>query len=392
MIKNLELDSTTIIREMQTQIRKLRVKRFYNNFTQASIRCPYCNDSIKLSSSHLYILLTNDPYLGLPLFPFDCKKCDCDGNYRGSIFESEQILEILDIVDNDVLYEYYQKVQKENLIKKANSARKTLSVQHATHIFRNKRLFMPVKNNALNRRKLAYVNNRLPFIQTLEDMSRLNMVPSIGDVYTYNKNLPKEFNVYKKKVMNRLHKDYVGFVSVDYGKITFRDITNTHEKRYYNLGLYENDDNSQNLYFIPTTVNIMSPYITVVIAEGAFDVVRAYYDFYNCREHNVIYAAAGNSHGYAAIIKHILSLGFVNFNVDLYADQDVTIDEFAHVRLLCPTSTEFRVNYNLLSKDIGNMYDPCHIRFSYLNEIKARKMMNEKMKRNNSKRNNRRII
>lgn len=388
-MKNIELDSHTIIHELQNQIKKLRVKQFYNNFTQASIRCPYCNDSVKLSSSHLYILMTPDPYINLPLFPFYCQKCDCDGAYRGSIFASEEILEVLDITDNDVLYDYYQKIQKENLIRKASSARKSLSVQHATRIFRNKRLHLPVIHNDSNKQKLAYINSRLPFIQTLEDLSRLNMIPSIGDVYKYNKNLPKKFNSYKKKVMNRIHKDYIGFVSSDYGMITCRDITNTHEKRYYNLSLYENDPDSQNLYFVPTTIDITSPYITVVIAEGAFDVLRAYYDFYNCEERNVIYAAAGNSHGYAGIIKYILQLGFVNFNVDLYADQDVAIEEFAPVRLLCPTSTEFRVNYNILSKDIGNMYDPIHIRYSYITESRAKKMVSKKIRRNTIKRNNR---
>ena len=73
---------------------------------------------------------------------------------------------------------------------------------------------------------------------------------------------------------------------------------------------------------IPTVLDTLNPNVTIILAEGVFDILSVFFNIKNKEKDNIIYAAVGGV-GYSDTIKQIVRYtGALNFNLEIYGDND----------------------------------------------------------------------
>lgn len=274
--------------------------------TQHMVRCPYCGDSKNPEHSHMSVkidLSDNDAML------YYCFRCGASGVVTDDFLDDIGVIVTPDEVKE--LRNYNKRMEK--LAKKRT-------------IIKTERFVAPLcQPNLSNDSKLAYLNGRLGLQLTYEDMQANKIVPSILEFMVRNE-IKRLENMPDWK-LDRLDRDYIGFLSSNNNLLTMRSIVNTSAKEYRYQKVFINPLNQDNatFYSIPTRLDLMyTDALHVHIAEGTFDIVSIKY---NVRPqelyegHHVFYASCGYS--YVSILKHLLKNGIcTHLHVHIYADND----------------------------------------------------------------------
>lgn len=318
--------------------------KFNTNKTEIMMRCPFCGDSVKHAySTHLYIKVDND---GDSPYPYYCQRCTTTGIIDKDFFKA------LKIKDTDLLISVidFNKKATKNKKKYSKSMQKTLI-----------RLPETYKNTRRNHMKLAYINQRIGTDLTLDDLYKYKIVLNLYDLLDKNN---VDFLTCSDKVGDTLHDNFIGFLSFDNNYMIMRNLSTKimKEMRYYNYNIFNSYENSKRFYVIPTPLDLTDPSVTIVLAEGVFDILSVYFNIKDQCTDNYIYAAVGGV-GYIDVIKQLVRYtGCINFNLEIYGDNDQSIKFYKEIINKIPhLVNRFTLYQNSLEKDFGVPLDRIRI-------------------------------
>lgn len=351
------IDGFTAMNLMRMELDKLPKKKASRQGSQYAIRCPVCGDSRKSDHPHFYIKISSDNRVGIPLFPHDCKLCP---NASSKVM-TVKTAELIGIKDADLL-EYIGSIKSHlnNSLSTSNS-----------NIIAKKLDIVRVDNmvsTSINQ-KIDYLYNRLRDDDVRDHPENYKIIVDLFSFYVTNKLKPNDDYYRAKELLRMMHDCCVGFISFDNTHINFRDITNTLENRYTQYMIYpesklkkkESLVETSGIYFVPNKIDSMSPSLKIVMAEGSFDILRAYTDFYGRDSSYGLFASVSNAHGYVPCLTKMLEYGIMFDQIEIYSDSDVELGFYRKfVKPMVP-NTPVIIYYNTLSKDVGNRADPCKL-------------------------------
>lgn len=280
------------------------------NGIQHYTRCPYCGDSKNLNHGHLSIKIdrnTEDPMV------YRCLKCDAHG------IVTETTLEDLDILMNKEISDSIKSINK-----KAARSGRVVNMEF-------ERYFVPIYHDTpLNRMKLNYVNQRLGTNLTYNDAKDYKIILNIFDFMNANE-IKKIDGVYWQ-MLKTLNESYVGFLSCNNNRITFRDITGKNKYRYYKVLLNDKNMNSDTFYSLSSKVPLTyTDDIHVHMAEGIFDIISIRENIKHQNKYDLYFASCG--FGGTVIIKYLIHHGInTGIHFHIYSDNDKT--DYDHKRYL----------------------------------------------------------
>lgn len=287
----------------------------YNyNKKELIIRCPFCGDSVNKRNSHLYINAETKL--------FYCVRC----NEKG-ILDIDHLMRICDksnVTKNltDIDYEIIKEINKDVKKRSKNRQKKIYNDADINKIFYNISLdHVPNLNT-----KLFYLNDRLGLKYTANEYKKLKVIFSIKGLLS--KNDITKYTVSEEKI-DELDKYFIGFLSLNNGYITMRNIDDMYgvlkDYRYINYNIFNSNNKSSSMrnYCIPSKINVMSTNpIHIHIAEGCFDILSIYLRS-ELKENSIFIASNGK--GYKETARLILvKYGIINPILDIYPDNDVS--------------------------------------------------------------------
>ena len=317
------------IEQIREHLLKKKPSYQTTNRKEIRVRCPYCGDSKKdMSAAHLYIEMS-------PPFLFHCFKCETAG------FLTQKVLQDLEVYENKVAL---------GLIEANKSVKENQNIQLKTTHFKNL-LLEPDLNTLETQNTLNYFNTR--FGTNLDPVfisKKFNCVLNPSKFITDNNIFIRAggFN----------YSEGIGFLSSDRSHVVFRDIYGRQQKRYNNLNLYQQNNikSSSKIYNISADLDILKEKVNLVITEGIFDIIGVYLAFYKdtLAENNTIFAAACGK-GYNAVILNYIRMGFLDFDLTIYSDNDVDINFFKSLKNISQYlhNSKITIYYNTQEKDFG---------------------------------------
>ena len=303
------------------------------------VKCPICGEGHKKHDhGHCYIGLINNH----PPVVYHCFIGECSGIVTPEFLHSMDIFDSeLDNILN-IFNKSYDKLSKES--------RKIYLIQK-----KKDNLVIPdILNYQNNINKLYYLQNRMKINFSLENCKNLRMVFSLYDFLEAN-NIKPNIRRYKKRILNIVDNDYIGFLANNNSHIVFRNTKNNDNLRYLKYEIFDEIPQGSIIYTIPNTkCDIFSEDINLNIAEGTFDILGVYNSIYRGNKINNIYAACCGS-GYLNTIRYFIKMGFIgNLNVNIYSDKDKDPAFYKKTYMnIKPWVKSINIFYNELSKDYG---------------------------------------
>ena len=310
------------------------------------IKCKYCNDK----SGHMYVWLPNEEHPAI----FHCVRCDTSG-----LLTSSKLIE-WGINNPEVLVELAS-MNKHALSLSQNRKYKDRDVYYLNNNY--------IRNDKLSEAKLNFINYRLGYTLTYQDLLDNKIVLNLYDLIESNKitKLTRYPNI-----CDQLDQSFLGFISVDNAYINMRNLRKgkigikSLEKRYINYNIFEKFDSTEKFYVCPTTIDIRSlEPIHLRISEGPFDILSVKYNLMNGETHNNIYAAILGSSYYSIVRYFMVKLGITNIVIHIYKDSDVLQSYFYDMAdILRPYNIQIYLHENvkqgkdLFGKDIKDFGVP----------------------------------
>lgn len=299
-------------------------------------RCHICGDSRDPSSRHMYIGLRDGVIL------YNCFKCNASGVVDSKFFRD------LGCYDVDMI----------NICNKNNAKGSSLINQNKSSFYRKRIPNLTITEDSRTMKKLEYINNRLGIRLKLSDLAEFKIVPNLYDYLNHN-DMPRLTRY--KDVCDQLDLYFLGFLSADNAYLIMRRLVDKNEVlqavqgRYVNYNIYDLKDNSYRYYILPGFVD-PTRHIRINIAEGPFDILGVRFNTNAHDYNNSIYAAIGGK-SYINLVKFFITeYGFMNFELHIYADNDVDNYEIEKIStVLNPYRTPIYLHRNTFpgEKDYG---------------------------------------
>lgn len=300
---------------------------------QIVLRCQFCGDSKHdKNAKRMYVktdvdINKNEKYL------YYCFNCNAKGVVDLKFLKA---FNLLDEIDSNEL----------NELKKLNSASsgKSFSKKRSKH-----RLKIITYDNPVNNKKIEYINNRLGINLSFDDLPKYRIILNLYDLLDGNNINYLNENEY---IVNKLDRNYVGFLSTDNGMVSLRNI---HKKEYHIYNIYGNNESKRH-YTIPNKIDLLSKDFEIIITEGAWDLVGIFYHVYNREQRSNRIYIANMGTGYDDCIKELIKIGIVKFKLSIYADNDQNVNLYKNVvRKFAPFITRYEVFINSYpnEKDFG---------------------------------------
>lgn len=233
-----------------------------SGFRQVNCRCMYCPDSRNPQSAHMYISIPQQ--IGEPSLYY-CHKCHVSG-----VVTYKTLIE-WDIYDDQIaldLIEYNQ------LCSTNYEYRKYSNSMH--YRIRN----ITTTDNDISRFKLQYINNRLGYNFTYNELRDLKIILNLSDLFKDN-NIDEYTR--DERIIEQLDINFIGFLSIDNAFLNMRRLCDENlvdksiDKRYINYWIFNKYNTSERFYTIPTKLFIGNSERTKIhIAEGPFDILSIY--------------------------------------------------------------------------------------------------------------------
>lgn len=311
------------------------------------VKCPICGEGHKRHNhGHCYIGLINN---GPPVV-YHCFIGECSG------IVTPEFLHSMEIYDNEldnilnIFNKSYDKISKES--------RKIYMIQK-----KKDNLIIPnIEERNSNILKLNYLRKRMKIGFSFENCKDLRMVFSLYDFLDAN-NIKPNLNRYKRKILDVVNNDYLGFLAANNSHIVFRNIRDNKNLRYLKYEIFDEPSLGNIIYNIPgTRCDIFSDDVNLHVAEGTFDILGVYNSICHGNKINNIYSACCGS-GYLNTIRYFIKLGFIgNLNVNIYSDKDKDPTFYKKTYLnIKPWVKSINIYYNELSKDYGVPKDEIEI-------------------------------
>lgn len=274
--------------------------------TVVNCRCFFCPDSKNPNSKHFYISIPqNDEEPSL----YYCHKCHARGivTYKNLIewdIYNDQIA--IDLIDHN-----------KKCAGKGNYNKYASKIHYAVNN-------ITTTDNDISRIKLQYINDRIGYNFSYEELRRLKIVLNLYDVMKDNNITDITRN---QSIVDQLDINFLGFLSIDNAFLNMRRVCDeglvykSIDKRYINYKLHDKYDTSERFYTIPTAVDLCTSYRTRVhIAEGPFDILSVYKNVR--REEPGIYTSIGGSNykGIAMYFLETYKIPLAEFH--MYPDND----------------------------------------------------------------------
>lgn len=351
------IDTRTAIGYMIADLQNISInptKRVGNKVY--NIRCPFCGDSQKNPMhEHFYIKIQPDERTGMALFSYDCKLCNA----------RKRVMSLTDAINIGIKNQYLLEYIKNNQSKVKNVVYNTNSNALAEKLEFNSNTVSNVEDF-----KQRYMYNRLHNSDIANNPNKYKIIYDLVDFFKRNK-LEPNFTDYPnaKQLLRQMHDNCIGFLSFDNTHIIFRDVTGNVGRRYTQYMIYSENKllnmglntETSGIYVIPTDIDVMAKQLKLVMAEGTFDILRAYNDLYTDKT-NTIFASVSNAHGYSSALKKFMEYGFMFSNIDIYSDSDVDIWYYKNNIKVYEPCANFKIYYNELYKDIGDVNKPIKLK------------------------------
>ena len=270
-------------------------------------RCPYCGDSRNILHGHFSIKIDmNSDSIMLAR----CFRCNESGIITSQTMEDLGVpLSIEDAKALDVL-------------NRPNS--KSTYARQKPLKYKVPVLINPVDNKI----KLDYLNERLGIEFTPEMIQESKIILSIMDFFSENKiRIPDHIN---PRMIKLIEENYVGFLSANNNKITFRRVVNNDQlSRYIKISIDPYNTSPNNFYSIknPGIDLLYTTPVHVHIAEGTFDIISIKYNLiHDPSQIHLFFASCGYNFG--TIIKWLIYMGInTDLYIHLYSDNDKSDEE-----------------------------------------------------------------
>lgn len=319
-------------RELINILQQQKVNYWNNAHTHIVIRCRYCGDSVKdPNHAHMFVKVDKEPFV------YYCQRCGKGG------FVLKSFLQELDVYNSELSF-----ALKRSSKKGYNKFNKQLK-RYNLNIPKN---YEPTK---INRFKLDYINSRIGMNLGFKDLHKYKIVLNLFDLLDMNK-LP----IYNdnERFVETLNKNFMGFLSYDGSHLIMRNLSKRTmtNLRYYNYNIFNlMDGMGSKIYLKPNPIDFMSlKPINVHIAEGVFDIMGVSNMNGNIDEHTMY--IANNGAGFLNSIRFLVSLGVIDFKLNLYGDRDRSVSYFKDLKpnIKC-YSPHFNLFYNVAKgeKDFG---------------------------------------
>jgi hypothetical protein len=310
--------------------------------TFINCRCFNCPDSSNPKSKHFYIAI---PQAEDEPSWYYCHKCHCSG-----LVTHKTLIE-WGIYDENIAINLTDH-NKKCSTKSKNSKYYDRSVYN---LFNSKTI-----DNNISRIKLNYINNRLGYNFTYEELRKLKIVLNLNDILRQNNitKLTRDINI-----VNQLDINFLGFISIDNAFLNMRKLCDdgkvyqSIDKRYINYKIFDKFDTSERFYTIPTEIDLNIPErLKIHIAEGPFDILSIYKNLRH-EERGIYTSVAGSNYsGLALHFLQMFKLPYVEFH--FYPDNDKYGSNDAMNRvanILRPIQAPIYIHRNLYpgEKDFG---------------------------------------
>ena len=312
------------------------------NDVEYRTRCPYCGDSLKANTGHLYIRISlKDNY---PIV-YNCFKCGVSGILR------EEQLSKLGIENPNI---------KNNIIALNKSADKVSSKSISND---QKTMFFDFKYPDPVRGEMTqYVEDRLGIQLSDQDLKDIKIITSLREFLEIN---DIKTSMIHPSIVKNLMDHYVGFLTFGNSHILFRDITGSEEISWIKYPIIKESSQNRVIYTIASQIDIFTKgTITVNIAEGVMDVVSSKYNLKYDGENHLHIAVSGKY--YERVLMFLIDMGIVgkNVRVNIFADNDHAFNKKAKnpttIQYFKKALNKYRwvfgkiyIYYNQLNKDIG---------------------------------------
>ena len=349
------IDSAGAVTIMRSELAMLPVHQGGPHAKDVMIRCPFCGDSKKdPKHAHFGISMVPTSRHGKITFAYRCFLCNAHAGGM-SVDVAKKIG-----IQSDELLSYLANVNKQIASSFQRSGSNVIAKKFEYSKPENLIEDMSFKKD--------YLWNRLRCEELCDNPDKFKLVLDLRQFFMKNKLKPNpDYGKGVQSMLRSLHNNGIGFVSFDNTHINFRDIRPHPDQRYTQYLIYPDwmmkrngiDVETSSAYVVPTNVNTMAPYLKLVMAEGSFDILRIYTDFYGCKpDPGLIFASVSNSHGYAPMITKYLEYGIMFDEIEIFSDNDVDLSHYKNsVKPIAPDS-KFIVHYNRLAKDVGDVRDP----------------------------------
>lgn len=278
-------------------------------FDQYKMKCPFCGDTDKENHGHLYLKCTND--INEPIL-YHCFLCNAGGRVNKAFLDKFNIK-----LSTPETINYFNKLSK-------------MKGKHD--------ISEGIPN--LDSPQYKYLANRLHAQFTIEELSKFRIVWDMAGI---------DECITSKRVKNTLPSniDSISFFSDNNCVLLTRFFDN--KLRWRKTTLFPSN---RAFYSIRKDIDLFQKDIHIHIAEGVFDVLSLYKNFYH--ENGIYLATLGSE--YCGAIDHVSSLGLFGSNVTLHFYLDKDIDEkfiLMKLKKMRWAFNNIRVYKNTLSKDIG---------------------------------------
>ena len=292
------------------RLKTLPVCKTSSNNKNWVVRCPYCGDS--KTSNHGHFSIRIDTTSDTPMI-YRCFRCNESGMVTPKTLEdldlglSQELQRNLDIINR---------------------------MSGNAEYFRDK--IKPFKvpvvsDTGENAKKLDYINRRLGLNLTYEDCAEFHIILSLAEFMRYNKiKLSKENTGTSLdiplKSLQELESNYLGFLSSNNNKITFRDVTPDQHGffgRYYKVTIDLFNQAPNTFYGLRNQFDLLyTGPIEVHISEGTFDILSVYKNLeHNDSQNSLFFASCG--YGFSTIVKYLVFMGVdTDITLNIYSDND----------------------------------------------------------------------
>ena len=262
----------------------------------------------------------------LPPFRFHCFKCETSGVLNSQTFRD------LGIYDTNLNI---------NVINANKEQLNNLKEQKVS--FKKKALLNTCVDSLPTQNALFYLNKRFETNFTAEyAASQFKCILDPQHFFNINRINPK--------INNFDFTNAIGFMSSDSSHLIFRDYGGLQNKRYNNFSICPDINSASKTYNISGEISAMAPEITLVIAEGIFDIIGIYTHFGNLYDKSSTIFAAACGKAFNAVILNYIRMGFLNLNVVIYSDADVKLEFYKNLKNNSPylKNSKIQIFYNSL--------------------------------------------
>lgn len=296
--------------------------------TQWVVRCPYCGDSHDHTHGHFSILInrgTDD------VMKYRCFKCNEAGLLTADNLEDLGL---------------YLTEDERNAIRVCNRS----SGKSSYNRNRPKNYKVPpVVISAAVEPKLQYLKQRIGVDFTPELITRCKIILSVVDFINMNHIPTKDLSY---QLLQTLENYYVGFLSANNNKVTFRRINDNEKLLRYFKWTIDSFNTTPNNFYAPENIQVPLLYtdpIHIHIAEGTFDILSIMLNMeHDPSQMHLFYGSCG--YNFDTIVKFLIYQGVnTDLTVELYSDADKS--DYSNMKVLSSGRNEIWIDHAVIHRN-----------------------------------------